>query len=78
MAEKGASARPMQHSESSRLAQWASDGTLVGVYLIKGIQLRGHVLGFDGHAILFKPSSTHAGGLQLVYKHTISTIAPVP
>ena len=45
----------------------------VVIYLINGFQLRGIVKGFDNFTVIIE----NDGKQQLVYKHAISTIAPV-
>jgi host factor-I protein len=46
--------------------------TRVSVYLVNGIRLIGSVRSFDQHTILL----SSATGVQLVYKHAISTVQP--
>ena len=46
--------------------------TPVAVYLINGIKLQGHIESFDQFVILLKNASS-----QMVYKHAVSTVAPV-
>ena len=43
------------------------------VFLVNGFQMRGTVLGFDSFTVMLESD----GRQQLVYKHAISTIAPV-
>jgi len=55
------------------LNQLRKDGTSVTVFLLNGFQIRGLVKGFDNFTVLFESE----GKQQLVYKHAISTFAPV-
>ena len=43
------------------------------VFLVNGFQMRGVVRGFDSFSVLLESE----GRQQLIYKHAISTIAPV-
>ena len=45
----------------------------VVIYLVNGFQIRGLVRGFDNFTVIIE----NDGKQQLVYKHAISTIAPV-
>ena len=45
----------------------------VVIYLVNGFQIRGLVRGFDNFTVIID----NEGKQQLVYKHAISTIAPV-
>jgi host factor-I protein len=47
--------------------------TAVNVYLVNGIRLSGQLAGFDQFAVLLESGS----GVQLVFKHAISTVMPV-
>jgi host factor-I protein len=49
-----------------------TEATRVSVYLVNGIRLIGSVQSFDRHTVLL----SSATGVQLVYKHAISTIQP--
>ncbi len=44
----------------------------VTVYLYSGIKLNGKIVGFDNFALLLQRESQ----IQLIYKHSISTILP--
>jgi host factor-I protein len=46
------------------------EGTRVSIYLVNGIRLVGNVESFDQHMVLL----SSAAGVQLVYKHAISTV----
>jgi len=45
----------------------------VVIYLVNGFQLRGVVKGFDNFTVIIE----NEGKQQMVYKHAVSTIAPV-
>ncbi len=45
---------------------------MVNVYLINGIRMRGRIEAFDRFVVMIRESST-----RMVYKHAISTIAPI-
>jgi len=47
-------------------------GTRVSVFLVNGIRLVGCVESFDQHMVLLRSAT----GVQLVYKHAISTVQP--
>jgi host factor-I protein len=49
------------------------DKTTVNVFLVNGIRLSGQLAGFDQFAVLLGSGP----GVQLVFKHAISTVAPV-
>lgn len=49
-----------------------NDNVSVTVFLINGVKLQGHVVDFEGEAILLKRD----GHTQMIYKHSISTIMP--
>ena len=46
----------------------------VTVFLMNGYQLRGIITGFDSFAVVLVSD----GKQQFIYKHAISTIAPLP
>jgi host factor-I protein len=48
------------------------EGTRVSMYLVNGIRLIGSVQSFDRHTVLL----SSATGVQLVYKHAVSTVQP--
>lgn len=43
----------------------------VAMYLVNGIKLQGQVEAFDQYVVILR-----ANGMQVVYKHAISTIVP--
>jgi host factor-I protein len=47
--------------------------TQLTVFLVNGFQLRGVVTGFDSFTVVLDSE----GRQQLIYKHAISTIAPI-
>jgi host factor-I protein len=47
--------------------------TQVGIYLVNGIKLQGHIEAFDAFVVVLGHHETN----QIVYKHAISTIVPV-
>jgi host factor-I protein len=49
------------------------DKTTVNVFLVNGIRLSGQLAGFDQFVVLLESGS----GVQLVFKHAISTVMPV-
>lgn len=55
------------------LNQVRKDKMLVTIYLINGFQIRGVVKGFDNFTVVVELD----GKQQLVYKHAISTVAPI-
>jgi len=55
------------------LNQIRKENIPVTVYLVNGFQLRGYVKAFDNFTIVIDSE----GKQQLVYKHAISTFAPV-
>ena len=46
--------------------------TQLSVFLINGVKLQGILVWFDQHTLLLKRD----GGVQLVYKHAVSTLIP--
>ena len=55
------------------LNQVRKENISVTVYLINGFQLKGVVKGFDNFTVILEAD----GKQQLIYKHAISTIAPI-
>jgi len=55
------------------LNQLRKDNIQVTVFLLNGFQIRGYVKGFDNFTVLFEAD----GKQQLVFKHAISTFAPI-
>ena len=55
------------------LNQVRKDKILVTIYLVNGFQIKGLVKGFDNFTVVVELD----GRQQLVYKHAISTVAPI-
>jgi len=55
------------------LNQVRKDKILVTIFLVNGFQLKGLVKGFDNFTVIVELE----GRQQLVYKHAISTVAPI-
>lgn len=49
------------------------DKTPVTIYLVNGFQIKGIVKGFDNFTVIVEMDQKQ----QLVYKHAISTVAPI-
>ena len=60
-----------ENLQETFLNQLRKDKLSVTVFLINGVKLQGIITWFDNFSILLK--SSH---IQLVYKHSISTIMP--
>ncbi|MFL9921543.1 RNA chaperone Hfq [Paraburkholderia fungorum] len=54
------------------LRMLVNDKTAVNVFLVTGIRLNGQLAAFDQFAVLLESGP----GVQLVFKHAISTVAP--
>ena len=50
-----------------------TDKVPVTLFLMNGFQLRGTVTGFDGFVVVLGSD----GKQQMIYKHAISTLAPI-
>ena len=61
-----------ENLQETFLNQLRKDKSSVTVFLINGVKLQGIITWFDNFSILLK-RDTH---IQLVYKHSISTIMP--
>ena len=55
------------------LNQVRKEKSLVTIYLVNGFQIKGLVKGFDNFTVIVELE----GRQQLVYKHAISTVAPL-
>ena len=55
------------------LNQARKDRTMLTLFLMNGFQLRGTIVSFDQFAVLLLSE----GRQNLIYKHAISTIAPI-
>ena len=54
------------------LTQLRRERRPVTMFLMNGFQMRGYVTGFDAFTVVL----TSDGKQQLIYKHTVSAIAP--
>ena len=61
-----------ENLQETFLNQLRKDKLSVTIFLINGVKLQGIITWFDNFSILLK-RDTH---IQLVYKHSISTIMP--
>mgnify|MGYP001304794810 FL=1 len=61
-----------ENLQETFLNQLRKDKLSVTVFLINGVKLQGIITWFDNFSILLK-RDTH---IQLVYKHSVSTIMP--
>ena len=61
-----------ENLQETFLNQLRKDKLSVTVFLINGVKLQGIITWFDSFSILLKRDSH----IQLVYKHSISTIMP--
>ena len=68
--EKQAAGRAML--QDVFLAAAAREKAPMTLFLVNGVMLQGHVLGFDQFSVVLERD----GQLQLVYKHAISTLQP--
>jgi host factor-I protein len=59
--------------QDSFLNQVRRDNIPVTIYLVNGYQLKGFIKGFDNFTVVLE----NDGKQQLVYKHALSTIAPL-
>jgi len=59
--------------QDSFLNQVRKENIAVTIYLVNGFQLKGNVKGFDNFTVIIEID----GKQQMVYKHAISTIAPM-
>ncbi len=55
------------------LSEVRRDKVPVTLFLMNGFQLRGTVTGFDGFVVILVSD----GKQQMIYKHAISTLAPI-
>lgn len=55
------------------LNQVRKESMPVTIFLTSGFQIRGTIKGFDSYVVLVEVD----GKLQMVYKHAISTVAPL-
>lgn len=64
--------RPL-NLQDSFLNRVRSEKKTIVIYLMNGFQVRGKVWGLDNFTVILESE----GKQQLIYKHAISTIAPV-
>ena len=62
----------IENLQETFLNQLRKDKLSVTIFLINGVKLQGIITWFDNFSILLKRDSH----IQLVYKHSISTIMP--
>ena len=55
------------------LSEVCRDKVPVTLFLMNGFQLRGVITGFDGFVVVLVSD----GKQQMIYKHAISTLAPI-
>ena len=55
------------------LAQLKKEGVGVVIFLAKGVQLKGNIKGYDNLTIILEDQE---GRLQMVYKHSVTTVSP--
>ncbi|MGE5371113.1 MAG: RNA chaperone Hfq [Solirubrobacterales bacterium] len=55
------------------LNQVRKDKVAVTIFLVNGFQIKGFIKGFDNFTVIIEIE----GRQQMVYKHAISTVAPV-
>lgn len=66
-------ANSMENLQDVFLNQIRKDKQLVTVFLMNGFQLKGIVTGFDSFVVILVSD----GRQQMIYKHAISTVAPM-
>ena len=59
--------------QESILAECRKDKVPVTLFLMNGFQLRGVITGYDSFVVVLNTD----GKQQMIYKHAISTLAPV-
>jgi len=62
-----------QNLQDVFLNQARKDKTPLTIFLMNGVQMKGHVRGFDSFVVVIESD----GRQQMVYKHAISTIIPI-
>lgn len=55
------------------LAAVKKENQVVIIYLAKGVQLKGHVKGYDNFTVFLEDTE---GRLHMIYKHSITTVSP--
>lgn len=59
--------------QDSFLNQVRKDNIPVTIYLVSGVQLKGHVRGFDSFTVVLESPGK---ATQLVYKHAMASVVP--
>ena len=62
-----------QNLQDNFLNQVRKDSIPVTIYLVSGVQLKGHVRGFDSFTVLLESPGKPT---QLVYKHAMASVVP--
>lgn len=62
-----------QNYQDALLSAVRKENVPVTVFLTNGFQIRGQIKGFDNYVIIMETD----GKQQMVYKHAISTVAPL-
>jgi host factor-I protein len=62
-----------QNLQDAILSEVRRDKTPVTLFLMNGFQLRGIITGFDSFVVVLVSD----GRQQMIYKHAISTLAPM-
>lgn len=65
--------KPQMNLQDSFLNQVRKEKIPVTIFLVNGFQIKGIVKGFDNFTVIVELEQKQ----QLVYKHAISTVAPV-
>ena len=65
--------KPQMNLQDSFLNQVRKEKIPVTIFLVNGFQIKGIVRGFDNFTVIVELEQKQ----QLVYKHAISTVAPV-
>ena len=63
----------MQNLQDAILSEVRRDRIPVTLFLMNGFQLRGIITGFDSFVVVLVSD----GKQQMIYKHAISTLAPI-
>ncbi len=66
-------AKTQLNLQDAFLNQVRKEKAAVTIYLVNGFQIKGTVKGFDNFTVIVEMD----GRQQLVYKHAISTVAPL-
>lgn len=66
-------AKTQLNLQDAFLNQVRKEKAAVTIYLVNGFQIKGMVKGFDNFTVIVEMD----GRQQLVYKHAISTVAPL-